>query len=104
MVVIAASRRQPSSLTPSSCIKGVFTDCTEQVTSSRLFFPTTMNVKLGLRLRESAAQLRSKAGVPRAFPHLFRHTFATQLLSDGVSVENVAALLGHSSTRITMKH
>jgi integrase/recombinase XerD len=44
------------------------------------------------------------AGVPRAYPHLFRHTFATQLLQDGVSLETVAMLLGHSSTRITAKH
>jgi integrase/recombinase XerD len=42
-----------------------------------------------------------QAGVPKAYPHLFRHTFATQLLQDGVSVQSVATLLGHSSTKIT---
>jgi integrase/recombinase XerD len=42
-----------------------------------------------------------KAGVPRAFPHLFRHTFATQLLQDGASLQSVAVLLGHSSIRVT---
>jgi integrase/recombinase XerD len=44
-----------------------------------------------------------EAGVPRAYPHLFRHTFATQLLQDGVSVQTVAALLGHSKTSMTEK-
>jgi hypothetical protein len=37
------------------------------------------------------------------YPHLFRHTFATQLLQDGVSVQSVAALLGHSKTSMTEK-
>jgi integrase len=41
------------------------------------------------------------AEVPRAYPHLFRHTFATDLLQKGVSVQNVAMLLGHSSTKMT---
>jgi len=43
------------------------------------------------------------AGVPRAYPHLFRHTFATQLLQDGASVQSVAALLGHSKSSMTEK-
>ena len=37
------------------------------------------------------------------FAHLFRHTFATELLAAGNSLEAVAALLGHSSTKITEK-
>jgi integrase/recombinase XerD len=45
--------------------------------------------------------LFEKAGVPRAYPHLFRHTFATDLLQKGASLQTVAVLLGHSSTRIT---
>jgi integrase len=36
-------------------------------------------------------------------PHQFRHTFATKLLSNGTSVENVAALLGNTP-RIVWKH
>jgi integrase/recombinase XerD len=43
------------------------------------------------------------AKVPRAHAHLFRHTFATELLTLGNSLETVAALLGHSSTKITEK-
>ncbi|HXA15777.1 MAG TPA: tyrosine-type recombinase/integrase [Thermoanaerobaculia bacterium] len=41
------------------------------------------------------------AGVS-GYPHRFRHTLATELLSEGVSVEIVAAILGHSP-RITLK-
>jgi integrase/recombinase XerD len=48
-------------------------------------------------------QIFKKAGVPRAYPHIFRHTFATQLLADGRSLETVATLLGNT-TRIVAKH
>jgi integrase len=41
------------------------------------------------------------AKTPRVHAHLFRHPFATELLTAGNSLETVAALLGHSSTKIT---
>ena len=41
------------------------------------------------------------AGNPH--PHQFRHTFAIKLLSNGTSVENVAALLGNTP-KIVWKH
>jgi integrase len=34
-------------------------------------------------------------------PHMFRHTFATDLLSSGIPIEDVSILLGHKSVRIT---
>jgi integrase/recombinase XerD len=37
-------------------------------------------------------------------PHRFRHTFAIDLLSNGVDIKNVSMLLGHSSVTITEKH
>jgi integrase/recombinase XerD len=43
------------------------------------------------------------AEAPRIYAHLFRHTFATELLTAGNSLETVAALLGHSSTKVTAK-
>ena len=37
----------------------------------------------------------------RGYPHLFRHTFATWLLEDGVPIEDVAKLMGHTTEAMT---
>jgi integrase len=36
--------------------------------------------------------------------HMFRHTFATDLLTKGVPIEDVAILLGHATPVITAKY
>ena len=40
----------------------------------------------------------------RCFPHMFRDTFAVELLLSGVPIDQVSILLGHSSVKITEKH
>jgi site-specific recombinase XerD len=40
----------------------------------------------------------------RCHPHMFRDTFAVQYLLDGVPIDQVSLLLGHSSIKITEKH
>jgi integrase/recombinase XerD len=37
-------------------------------------------------------------------PHMFRHTFATDLLTKGVPIEDVSILLGHATPAITAKY
>ena len=44
------------------------------------------------------------AKVKDAHSHRFRDTFAVSLLENGVSIENVSVLVGHSSVRITERH
>jgi integrase/recombinase XerD len=44
------------------------------------------------------------AKVPTGHAHRFRHTFATELLTSGATIANVAQLLGHSSSKITERH
>ncbi len=44
------------------------------------------------------------AGVKDAHPHQFRDTFAVELLVNGVPIEQVSMLLGHSSIKVTEKH
>jgi integrase/recombinase XerD len=53
--------------------------------------------------QRSLRTLFKLAGVKNAFPHKFRHTFSTDLLSKGVSVETVSVLLGHGKSSITQK-
>jgi site-specific recombinase XerD len=45
-----------------------------------------------------------KAAGVKARPHMLRDTFAVEMLLAGVSLEEVAVLLGHSNTKVTEKH
>ncbi|MGO9265557.1 MAG: tyrosine-type recombinase/integrase [Candidatus Binataceae bacterium] len=40
----------------------------------------------------------------KGYAHKFGHYFSVNLLTRGVSIEDVAVLLGHSSIRVTEKH
>ena len=44
----------------------------------------------------------SAAGIGHVSPHRLRHTLATQAINRGMSLEAIAALLGHRSMRMTM--
>jgi hypothetical protein len=44
------------------------------------------------------------AGVKGGHPHRFRDTLAVELLLEGVPMERVSVLLGHSSVKITERH
>jgi integrase len=49
--------------------------------------------------------LRRKLGLPESVtPYGYRHTFATDALSNGVPEAHVAELLGHSGTAMLHKH
>jgi integrase/recombinase XerD len=54
--------------------------------------------------QRSLKKLFILAKVSGGHAHRFRHTFAVELLQFGVTIEGVAKLLGHSSTRVTEKH
>jgi integrase/recombinase XerD len=46
-----------------------------------------------------------QAALPRQYsPHCLRHTFATQLLNAGVSLEVLKELMGHRSIHITLRY
>jgi len=45
-----------------------------------------------------------QAGLKRVSPHVLRHTFAKSLVDNGVSLEKVAALLGHSDLNTTRRY
>jgi integrase/recombinase XerD len=61
--------------------------------------------------RLTAAGLRSLfrhhrriTSVPKANPHRFRHTFATDMLSGGVSLPALMQLMGHSKIQTTLEY
>ncbi|MGA2715828.1 MAG: tyrosine-type recombinase/integrase [Bryobacteraceae bacterium] len=54
--------------------------------------------------RRTFRRLCKIAGVSDGHPHRFRDTLAVELLLEGVPIERVSVLLGHSSVRITGRH
>lgn len=56
-------------------------------------------------LFKKVAKITKPDGTPkRCHPHMFRDTFAVELLLSGVPIDQVSLLLGHSSVKITEKH
>ena len=45
--------------------------------------------------------LGHRCGVQRVFPHRFRHTFATNLIRNGMPIQEVSVLMGHSKIDTT---
>jgi integrase len=54
------------------------------------------------RVDRAVAKAASAAGIGHVSPHRLRHTLATQAINRGMSLEAIAALLGHRSMRMTM--
>jgi hypothetical protein len=54
------------------------------------------------RVGDAIAAVAHEAGIGRVTPHQLRHTLATQAINRDMSLEAIAALLGHKSMRMTM--
>ena len=73
-------------------------------------FPSRPTRKGGMPL--SARQIRNRmtcylklAGITKTYsPHSLRHTFTTQLLNAGASLEVVKELMGHRSLDVTFRY
>lgn len=85
----------------------------EQIEKSKYFF---LN-RLGNQVSEQSVRLMIKkyqkqSGIDKHMtPHMFRHSFATLLLEEGVDIRYIQHMLGHSSisttqiyTQVNMKH
>ena len=53
-------------------------------------------------LEKALTEVCEAAGIDRVTAHQLRHTLATQAINRGMSLEAIAALLGHRSMRMTM--
>jgi integrase len=74
--------------------------------SERYWFWTGIGSKetLAGNWRRTFQRLCKIAGVRNGHPHRFRDTLAVELLIEGVPMERVSVLLGHSSVKITERH
>ena len=54
------------------------------------------------RVDRAVAKAAEAAGIGHVTPHRLRHTLATQAINRGMSLEALAALLGHRSMRMTL--
>jgi integrase len=69
--------------------------------SPYLFIEHGQRVRQG-RVDRAVAKTADAAGIGHVNPHRLRHTLATQAINRGMSLEAIAALLGHRSMRMTM--
>src|SRR5271157_379848 len=74
--------------------------------SERYWFWTGVGSKdtLAGNWRRTFRRLCEIAGVRGGHPHRFRDTLAVELLLEGIPMERVSILLGHSSVKITERH
>jgi len=81
-----------------------------QSTTADYVFPSPMTRKGGLplgarQIRNRMARYLKLAGITKRYaPHSLRHTFATQLLNAGASLEVVKELMGHRSLQMTLRY
>jgi hypothetical protein len=66
-------------------------------------------VERGRRLSEArvdraVAKVAQAAGIGHVSPHQLRHTLATQAINRGMTLEAIAALLGHRSLDMTLRY
>jgi integrase len=69
--------------------------------------PETAKIRMATRTSPAvpASQDQEPDGTPkRSHPHMFRDTFAVELLLSGVPIDQVSLLLGHSSVKVAEKH
>ena len=55
-------------------------------------------------IRRMLKRIEKRCGVENIHPHRFRRTLATMLARKGMSVQEVAAILGHEKVDTTMKY
>lgn len=55
-----------------------------------------------LRVANAFSRVAQQAGIGHVTPHQLRHTLATQAINNGMSLDAIAAMLGHKTPAVTM--
>lgn len=55
-------------------------------------------------VRRMLKRIEERCGVENIHPHRFRRTLATTLARKGMSVQEIASILGHEDVQTTMKY
>ena len=69
---------------------------------SQLLFTDRGRPIPGTRVDHAVKQAAAAAGIGHVHPHQLRHTLATQAINRGMSLEAIAALLGHKTMTMTL--
>jgi site-specific recombinase XerD len=72
--------------------------------NSRLMFNDRGRPIPGSRVDKAVRNAAAAAGIGHVTPHQLRHTLATQAINRGMSLEAIAALLGHRSMSMTLTY
>jgi integrase/recombinase XerD len=81
-----------------------------QAAAAGYVFPSRMTRQHGLplgarQIRNRMTRYLKRAGITKRYsPHSLRHTFATQLLNAGASLEVLKELMGHRSLQMTLRY
>ncbi|WP_422081463.1 tyrosine-type recombinase/integrase [Ulvibacterium sp.] len=75
----------------------------KKINQNSFFFINRLNHGISEQsVRHLIKKISLESGIKRGVtPHVFRHTFATQLLEANINIRYIQELLGHSSIRIT---
>jgi len=49
-------------------------------------------------------RINTETGCRKLYPHLFRHSFAIMLLREGIPIETISRLMGHSDIKTTSRY
>ena len=76
-----------------------------QAAAAPYVFPSRGTSRTARQMRNLMTGYLKLAGITKAYsPHSLRHTFATQLLNAGASLEVVKELMGHRSLAMTLRY
>ncbi|BFP42130.1 tyrosine-type recombinase/integrase [Flavobacteriaceae bacterium GF1] len=86
-----------------TALKDYYSLFQEKINQNSFFFINRLNHRISEQsVRHLIKKISQESGIKRGItPHVFRHTFATQLLEANINIRYIQELLGHSSINIT---